>query len=56
MPPAETSILERYLHPELLDISFNNSDGSKKPTLEKCFKRSKQVPSMIMSQIGTEFR
>ena len=35
MPPAETSILERDLHPELLDISFNNLDGTCNPTLEE---------------------
>ncbi|MBE0639366.1 MAG: hypothetical protein IH598_12680 [Bacteroidales bacterium] len=56
MSQAETSILERDLHPELLDISFNNLDGRKNPTLEEYIKGPKQVQSMIMIQVGTEFR
>lgn len=52
MPPAETSILERDLHPELLDISFNNLDGTPNPTLEEYIKGPKQVQAMIMAHKG----
>lgn len=53
MPPAERSILERDLHPELLDISFNNLDGSKNPTLKEYIKGPKQVQAMIMAHRGS---
>jgi len=52
MPPVETSILERDLHPELLDISFNNLNGSKNPTLKEYIKGPKQVQAMIMALKG----
>ena len=54
MTPAETSILERDLHPELLlDISSNNLDGSKNPTLKEYIKEPKQVQAMIMAHRGS---
>jgi CubicO group peptidase (beta-lactamase class C family) len=52
MPPAVTSILERDLQPELLDISFNNVDGSTNPTLEEYLKGPKQVQAMMMAHKG----
>jgi CubicO group peptidase (beta-lactamase class C family) len=52
MPPAVTSILERDLQPELLDISFNNVDGSINPTLEEYLKGPKQVQAMMMAHKG----
>jgi CubicO group peptidase (beta-lactamase class C family) len=52
MPPAVTSILERDLQPELLDISFNNVDGSANPTLEEYLKGPKQVQAMMMAHKG----
>jgi len=52
MPPAETSILDRDLYPELLGITFNNLVGSKNPTIEEYLNEPKQVQSMIMKHKG----
>ncbi len=52
MPPAETSILERNLDPDLLDLTFNNLDGSANPTLEEYLKGPKQVQAMMMAHKG----
>ena len=52
MPPAETSILDRNLNPDLLDLTFNNVDGSTNPTLEEYLKGPKQVQAMMMAHKG----
>jgi len=52
MPPADTSVLERDLHPELLNLTFNNVDGTTNPTLKEYLGGPKQVQAMMMAHKG----
>ena len=52
MPPAETSVLERDLHPELLDLTFKNLDGTTNPTQKEYLGGPKQVQAMMMAHKG----
>ena len=52
MPPADTSVLERDLHPDLLNLTFNNVDGTTNPTLKEYLGGPKQVQAMMMAHKG----
>lgn len=52
MPPAETSILERNLTPELLDLKFKDHLGNETIALKEYLQGPKQVQSMMMAHKG----
>lgn len=50
--PDEYSVLERDIQPDLLDITFDNLDGTKNPTLREYLVGPRQVQAMMMAHKG----
>jgi len=52
MPPAEFSVLERAIRPDLLDLTFKAHDGTTTPPLKKYLVGPRQVQAMMMAHKG----
>jgi len=52
MPVGDVSVLERDLHPELLDLTFKAHDGTITPTLKAYLAGPRQVQAMMMAHQG----
>ena len=52
MPPEEFSVLERNIHPDLLNVTFKAHDGSTTPPLKDYLVGPRQVQAMMMAHKG----
>ena len=52
MPPAKTSLLEREINADLLNLTFKNHEGATTPALKEYLVGPRQVQAMMMAHKG----